>query len=142
MIPSQDNITAYAGGGIGSATAITVTPMQLGMARVATVASPGDSVIMGASFAGSVVRLLNNGPNIIQVFATGSDTIDGIAGSVGISQNPGTYGSIAEYMCLTSGQWISAAYYIAAPGATGDLLLEGSAGYIKLEGDTSGKIIL
>ena len=113
VITTQDNIVAFAGGGIGSATAININAGSIALARVTTVASTNDSVILPASQAGSIIKLINQGGgNAMQVFATGSDTIDGTAGSTGISQLAGTNGSIGEYLCLTAGQWISGAYYI------------------------------
>jgi hypothetical protein len=56
-----------------------------GINTVSTVAGAADSVQLPAANAGDVVVLRNAGANACQVFAYGSDTINGTAGSTGIS---------------------------------------------------------
>lgn len=73
-------ITALAGG------ARTGAPkLNQGINTVSTVASAADSVTLPASNAGDVIVLRNAGANSCQVFANGSDTINGTAGSTGIA---------------------------------------------------------
>lgn len=73
-------LTAKSGGGISGATAL-----QHGINTVSTVAAGADSVVLPDAAAGDVIVLRNAGANACQVFANGSDTINGTAGSTGIS---------------------------------------------------------
>src|SRR2546423_1177381 len=76
-----NGLTAFAGGGQASATALTA-----GINRVTTVASAGDSVKLPTSAAGMAVTVINQGANPLQAFGTGTDTINGIAAATGIAQ--------------------------------------------------------
>ena len=78
---TNPGLTAKAGGGITSATALVY-----GTNQVTTVASAADSVVLPVGAAGGVVVVRNSGANAMQVFAQGSDTINGTAGATGISQ--------------------------------------------------------
>lgn len=92
-----DNVTAYASGGQTSATAL------VGMQnRVTTAANQGASVKLPTSQAGMQITVDNRSANAIQVFGSGTDTINGITSSTGISQ---AVGQIATYYCFTSGNW-------------------------------------
>src|SRR6266404_972641 len=75
-----NGIIANPGGGIGSATPITAQFTAIG-----TVANAGDSVILPAATSGNFLCIANRGANACQVFAPGSDQINGTAGSTGIS---------------------------------------------------------
>lgn len=74
-------ITALAGGGRSAST----PPLLRGVNIVGTVATTGDSVVLRKAMAGAIVIVRNAGANAMQVFASGSDTINGTAGSTGIS---------------------------------------------------------
>jgi hypothetical protein len=75
-------ITALAGGARNSSTPVLV----LGANTVTTVATAADSVVLPVAVAGSVVWLRNaDSADAVQVFANGSDTINGTAGATGIS---------------------------------------------------------
>jgi hypothetical protein len=75
-------ITALAGGARNSSTPVLV----LGANTVTTVATAADSVVLPVAVAGSVVWLRNaDAADAVQVFANGSDTINGTAGATGIS---------------------------------------------------------
>jgi len=78
---TNPGLTALAGGGRTGAT-----QMVYGTNQVSTVASASDSVVLPAGAAGGVVVIRNSGANAMQVFAQGSDTINGTAGATGISQ--------------------------------------------------------
>ncbi len=95
--PAVDNITAFAGGGQASATALTGQ-----VNRITTVATAGDSVRLPASTAGAWVLIINKGANPLQVFGAGTETINGIATATGISQGINTN---AIYTCTTAGNW-------------------------------------
>ncbi len=84
-------LTALAGGGKTGATALAY-----GVNRISTVATSGDSVQLPAAVQGQLVRIINAGANPCIVFPAGTDTVNGLATTLGISQGPGT---IQEYVC-------------------------------------------
>ncbi len=92
------SVTAFAGGGQASATALTGL-----VNRVSTVASQGDSVKLPASAPGTVVVIQNSGANAVQVFGAGTDTINGIATATGVSQGINTQ---AVYISYVAGNWL------------------------------------
>jgi hypothetical protein len=92
-----NGITAAAGG--GQARAVPLASM---MNRVATVATQGDSVKLPASAAGLAIIVINRGANAMQVYGSGTDTINGIAAATGISQGINT---TAVYTCNVAGNW-------------------------------------
>lgn len=96
---SIDNVTAFAGGGQGSAT---VTSGQT--IRITTVNTLGDSVKLPPSIAGLELLVINHGLNAAQIFGTGSDQIDDIASSIGVNQMAN---SLVIYSCATAGNWYS-----------------------------------
>lgn len=92
------NITALAGGALSASTPV----LTLGSNEVTTVASSGDSVVLPKAVPGSVIFLVNAGANALQLFANGSDTINGTAGATGIS-----VANAKRIMCVAAdlGQW-------------------------------------
>jgi hypothetical protein len=90
-------ITAHSGGGQGSAVALTSM-----INRVSTAAAQGDSVALPVSAVGLAIMIVNHGANPIQVFGSGTETINGIATATGISQGVNT---TATYVCSVSGNW-------------------------------------
>ena len=96
-ISTQSGITAHAGGGQGSATAIAY-----GLNRITTVATQGESVVLPASAVGMQVTINNRGANPCQVYGAGTDTINGIAYGTGISHGINV---IATYACSVAGNW-------------------------------------
>lgn len=90
-------ITAHAGGGQASAVALTTV-----INRVTTVAAQGDSVALPAASAGLAIILINKGANPMQVFGSGTDTINGIATATGISQGINT---ASTFVCTVAGNW-------------------------------------
>jgi len=95
--PAINSLTAHAGGGRTSALALTNE-----INRVTTVATTGDSVVLPAATQGASIVVINEGANPMQVFANGSDTINGIAGSTGISQ---LVGDNVLYYSAAAGVW-------------------------------------
>jgi hypothetical protein len=91
-------VTAFAGGGQGSATPLTKL-----INRVSTVATQGDSVRLPASAAGLAITIINAGAQAMQVFGAGTDTINGVATATGVSQGINT---TAVYECTAAGNWI------------------------------------
>lgn len=94
---SQDTITAFAGGGQTSATLLANE-----LNRVGTVATAADSVKLPASAAGLTIIVANHGANSMQVFGSGTDTINDVATATGVPQ---MQGSVCIYTCYTAGAW-------------------------------------
>ncbi len=105
---TQDGITALAGGALTGSTPQLASHFNL----VATVASSGDSVVLPPALRGTSLVVRNSGANTTLVYAQGSDTIDGTAGSSGVSQ---IASSSTFYFCPQNGKWFS----IRGSGATG-----------------------
>lgn len=96
-----DGLTAHAGGGQASALLLTAATN-----RVTTVATAADSVKLPVSAPGSSINLINDGANALQVFGSGTDTIDAIATGTGVAL---TAAHRATFYCLTAGAWQSMA---------------------------------
>lgn len=95
---SNSDIVALAGGGLSANTPVLVN----GVNEVKTVASASDSVVLPPAAVGTVVFVANAGANAMQVFGNGSDTINGTAGSTGLSQ---ASARSALYVAADAGQW-------------------------------------
>lgn len=96
---STYSLTALAGGGRPGAT-----QLNNGLNQVTTVASGADSVVLPSAVKGSLVYVINDGASAMQVFALGSDTIDGTAGATGVSQ---AAGASSWYVCPKNAVWYS-----------------------------------
>jgi hypothetical protein len=95
---TNTGITALAG---GSRTGAPV--LVLGSNEVTTVASGADSVVLPVAVPGSVVFVVNaTASTSMQVFANGSDTINGTAGATGVAQ---AGSKSALYVAADLGQW-------------------------------------
>ena len=98
--PSFANgLTAFATG--GQTNALLLAAM---INRVTTVTTAGDSVKLPASVAALQITVINKGANPMQVFGSGTDTINGVATATGISQPPN---SVSVYTCTVAGLWES-----------------------------------
>lgn len=93
-------ITAHAGGGQASATALTT-----GINYVGTIVTAADSVKLASTAIPGVVQIVANGSasNAMQVFGLGTDTINGVATGTGVSVPAGKTG---VYFCYTAGAWV------------------------------------
>ena len=100
-VSNQDGYIAKASG-----TQANATIMQMMVNRVTTVASAGDAVALPIARAGHEICLINAGANPMQVYAFPgtSDTINGVAGSAGVSQQAQ---SAVFYVCPADGTWIA-----------------------------------
>jgi hypothetical protein len=94
---SQDAIIANPGGGVSNATVLTRQNN-----RITTVATAGDSVKLPPALQGLECYVINHGAAAMQVFGNGTDTINDVAGSTGVSQMTG---SCVLYICMTPGAW-------------------------------------
>lgn len=95
---SVDGIVAFAGGGQTNATLLAAT-----INRVATVANAADSVKLPPSYAGAVIYVVNgDAADSMQVFGSGTDTINDVATATGVAQ---AAGKAATYVCPIAGKW-------------------------------------
>lgn len=94
---TASTLTAFAGGGQASATQV-VSPLT----KVTTVATAADSVKLPVSTVGAVVTLVNGAANSMQVFGSGTDTINDVAADTGVAQ---AAGKTATYFCTEVGKW-------------------------------------
>ena len=94
---ATDGITATAGGGQSGAAQLTTE-----LARVATVATAGDSVKLPPAVPGITLCVTNHGAKPMQVYGSGTDTINDVAYGTGVSQMAG---SECIYVCYGAGQW-------------------------------------
>ena len=92
-------VAAYVSGGQASATPLTST-----ISRVTTGAAIGASVMLPASAPGLDILVINSAANSITVFGSGSDTLNGLASGVGVSQ---MISSMVLYACTTLGAWFT-----------------------------------
>jgi len=93
----QANITAYAGGGQTNAFQLTCE-----VNLITTVATAGDSVKLPPAIQGLTIVVVNKGANPMQVFGSGTDTIDDAASATGVTQ---MQWSEVIYSCGTNGKW-------------------------------------
>ncbi len=92
-------LTAHAGGGQGSALALTKAINSVG-----TVGTIADSVKLPTSVAGALVVVVNDAALALQAFGASTDTIDDVATATGI-EVPGK--STAIFFCPVAGKWYS-----------------------------------
>lgn len=100
ILSNANALTAHAGGGQGSATALT---KQIN--RVTTVASSGDSVVLPASSAGLFVIVINAAAaNPMDCFPASGDAINALAANTAfsIAEN-----KTAIFYCAVNGTWNS-----------------------------------
>lgn len=96
--PSAAGITAHPGGGQASAT-----PLTAAINSVKFIATAGDSVKLPPAVPGLAIMVINiNDTTAMQVFGTGSDEINLVASSTGISQQPDT---TIVYTSVVAGFW-------------------------------------
>jgi hypothetical protein len=77
-------------------------------------ATLGDGVVLPASAAGLEALVWNNTANNIQVYAAGSDTINGVAGATGVILPPG---GLYIFACAVAGAWCCDGVGAGASGA-------------------------
>lgn len=92
-----DALTAHAGGGQGSATAIATS-----IARFTTVANNGDSAVLMAAAPGLNISVINAGAKILNVFPNGTDQINSLGASNAFAVPPG---GVAEFFTTAAGVW-------------------------------------
>jgi hypothetical protein len=94
-------VTAFSGGGQGSATVLTD---EINIITTAAASSaPYDSVKFGAEANGEAIWVINAAANPVQLFGNGSDTVNGFASSTGVTILPG---DICRFIGDATGKWI------------------------------------
>ena len=96
---STNAITAFAGGGQASATALTASPS---LNRITTVGTAGDSVKLPAATAGSQIVVLNTAANSCNVFPATGEVINALTANTAIAL-AGTKSEI--FYCAVAGTW-------------------------------------
>jgi hypothetical protein len=96
-----NSLTAFAGGGQGSAVALTAS-----VNRVTTVASVGDSVKLPASAVGLIIAVSNAAANAMDVFPATGDAINSLAINTALRISGGT---TVTFWCSVAGTWHSSA---------------------------------
>jgi len=92
-----DNLTATAGGGQTNAFQIATE-----ISRFTTVATIGDSAQLPPATAGLTLMVINHGAQRMQLYGTGTDTIDDQAAGTGVTQ---MVNSVVILACTTPGKW-------------------------------------
>lgn len=95
-------LTAHAAGGQASALLLTGQSNS-----VDTVATAADSVkLPPPQFVGQQINVLNNAAsNSMQVFGSGTDTINGVATATGVAQAAGKHAIYQAYSVGTAAKW-------------------------------------
>lgn len=87
------------------ALALTKQINNIGTAAAST------GVVLPAATVGQIVTVFNSGANPIKVYGAGSDTIDGTAGSTGVTL---TNANRCMYICVAAATWLSAQMGVAS----------------------------
>lgn len=109
VLPAVNGITAFSGGGQGSATAITAM-----INRITTSAAAGDSVKLPAATAGLFLVISNSGAAYANVFPASGDAIDALAINTAVSL---PVGGRLTFTCSIAGTWVSGGM-VLTPTAT------------------------
>lgn len=122
----EGGITAHSGGGQASATVLSSTAT---FHVVTTAAVAADSVKLPAATVGQIHYVKNSSSSnvSIQVYGTGTDTIETAAAATGVAQDSGT-GS--WYSCTTAGNWLVGFRRIA--GTASQITVTSTAGSYSL----------
>ncbi len=97
---SSSAVSAFSGGGQGSATLLASIYNNITTASASS--APYDSVRLQPGTTGLWQIVFNATSNPVQLFTTGSDTINGHAGNVGMTLQAG---GIVQCFCVSTGVW-------------------------------------
>lgn len=133
---AQNAITAFSGGGQGSATALTKQ-----VNRITTVAAPADSVKLPAAAAGLQVIVINAAAtNAAAIFPFTGDAINSLSANASLSVPAGT---VALFTCAVAGTWSELLLESAAGiSLTSAHLLVGAASGMAADVPASGDVTL
>jgi hypothetical protein len=79
-------------------------PTTASRAQISVCANTGDAVTLPAAKAGMEITLVNNGAQTAQVYGTGTDTINTVAGATGVPQ---LSLAVTIYYCFVTGAWVT-----------------------------------
>lgn len=101
--------TSTASNGLTAVGTTRATGLQL-TSRInnITTAASGTGVVLPLGIPGTRVTLFNNGAQTVQVYGSGSDTIDGVAAATGVPLTAGATAGRCEYVCVAAGVILSA----------------------------------
>lgn len=99
LLPATNAITAFAGGGQGSATVLTSM-----LNRITVCATAGDSVKLPAATVGLFITVTNSGAQYSNVFPGTGDAIDALAINTAISC---PVGYRLTFTCSVAGTWVA-----------------------------------
>jgi hypothetical protein len=94
---AENALTAHAGGTQAAALALSST---VSVHRVTVCATNADSVKLPTAVAGEVHIVRNDGATILQVYGSGTSTINGVATATGVAVGAG---KTALFFCITAG---------------------------------------
>ena len=128
MLPGGLILESFTNGIIAGSnrTQAGATPLVAEVNTITTSTAPvagsvvGDGVLLMASQPGATINVINKTLFPVQCYAVGGDTINGVAGSVGVAMPPG---DCADFECSLAGQWS----FEAGVGSAGQLPVELSA---------------
>lgn len=93
-----NGLTAFAGGGQGSAV-----PLTKSINRVTTVATAGDSVKLPAAIAGKSIVVINAAvSNAMDCFPDTGEIINALSANAALSIDAG---SVVQFFCAVTGTW-------------------------------------
>lgn len=115
---ASDGLVAHAGGGQTNALLMTAR-----INRYTTVASAGDSAKLPSSAAGKVIYVVNDTSNAMQVYGSGSDTINDVATGTGMSVSAN---SATVYVGTVPGKWYSVGSLSGNTGTGANVLANGA----------------
>lgn len=103
---SAGYVLASTGAALTAAGTNRATALQLAKeVNVIGTAGSGTGVLLPVGVIGMRITVFNNGANAIKVYATASETIDGVAGATGVTL---TNALRCEYFFTAANTWISA----------------------------------
>lgn len=94
-----DSLTAI---GTTQGGALALLAMVNRIATSTNTAAPYNGVSLPAAVAGLEITVVNSSGKQVQVYGSGTDTINGIATATGVTQGAGV---VALYCCTTAGAW-------------------------------------
>lgn len=100
-LPAESCADALTAAGSTRADALALTAQVNNV----TTAAASTGVVLPAASVGQIITVFNNGANPIKVYGAGSATIDGTAGSTGVTL---TNALRCAYICVAAGKWLSA----------------------------------
>lgn len=117
-----NTITAFAGGGQGSAVTLTTS-----LNRITTCATAADSVKLPAATAGKEVKIKNNGAAYASIFPASGEVIDTLAANTSVSL---PVGGTIEFYCVVAGTWESSKLHPVPKYSTGTTTTTFAAGQL------------